>query len=124
MLTHLLTIATTLPEPLRWPWQHGIEWMYWPETDHGYAFFSSVGGTPLFAVGLFGGVYRIWKKHVECHEEGCSKRGKYVIEGGVRCCDLHHPALDDRPLDQRGHVHMLHLKHLEHVKAMHESLAS
>lgn len=106
-MTHLLTLATTLPEPLRWPWVHGIEWMWWPPTGHGYAFFSSVAGaTGFFALILY------WR-HVECHEKGCHRRGKYVIEGGVRCCDLHHPALDERPHSERGHVHALHIAHLD-----------
>lgn len=60
-------------------------------------------------------LYRTYRKHVECHEDDCSKRGKYVIEGGVRCCDDHHPALDERDEKDRGFVHKLHVAHLEHV---------
>ena len=92
-----------------------VEWTWWPESGHGYGFFSSVGGTPLFAVGGLTAIYRVYRKHTECHEGGCSKRGKYVIEGGVRCCDLHHPALDERPAEERGLVHKLHHAHVLHV---------
>lgn len=112
MLTYL---ATTLPEPIEWMWRNIFQWMWWPETGFGYAFFSSVGGTPLFALGGLTAIYRVYKKHVECHEDGCSRRGKYMIEGGVRCCDEHHPALDTRPFEERGFVHNLHIKHYKHL---------
>lgn len=105
----ITTLLLVLPEPIRWVWVNGVEWMWWPPTAHGYAFFSSVAGATSFF-----GIVLYWK-HVECHEPGCHRRGKYAIEGGVRCCDKHHPALDERPENERGHVHNLHVAHLRHV---------
>jgi hypothetical protein len=85
----------------------------------GYQFWSGIGSdfgqitliTGLIVVTVK--ALRVYRKHTECHEDGCARHGKYVIEGGVRCCDLHHPALDKRPESERGHVHCLHALHLE-----------
>lgn len=107
-------LAAALPHFLHW-----FEALYWPESSRWYAFTSSVGSTfawPLWGFAATGFIYRVYRKHFECHEDGCRKHGKYVIEGGVRCCDLHHPALDERPEAERGHVHRLHAKHLELLK--------
>ena len=88
--------------------------------------FSDVSEVTLLFTALASAVtlYRTYRKHVECHEEGCKRRGKYVIEGGVRCCDEHHPALDERDVKDRGFVHKLHVAHLEHVETHRQSVGS
>lgn len=90
-------------------WYYLVEWMWEPESGAGYAFFSSVAGATSFF-----GIVLYWK-HVECHEPGCHRRGKFALPSGVRCCRHHHPDLDKRPEDQRGLVHDLHEKH--HARA-------
>lgn len=59
---------------------------------------------------------KTYQRHYECHEDGCSKHGTFLIEGGVRCCEEHYPATDKRPVADRGRVHRLHVAHLEHVE--------
>lgn len=105
-----------------WHWPHWLEpvsQLWWPESGRLYAFTSSVGSTfawPLWGFVATGFAVRIYRKHFECHEEGCRRHGRYVVEGGVRCCDLHHPALDERPPGQRGRVHRVHAAHLDYVR--------
>jgi hypothetical protein len=91
---------------------------------HSYNFWSGIGSDiseiTLVSIVVGGIIHaiRTYRKHTECHEERCSRHGKYVIEGGVRCCDVHHPALDERPHNGRGRVHALHIAHLEHMARM------
>lgn len=91
----------------------------------GYNFWSGIGsdiseitllasGT-IALIAIVRMVHKTYLRHFECHEDGCPRHGRYVLEGGVRCCDLHHPALDERPHTQRGHVHRLHLAHVQHL---------
>lgn len=93
-------------------WPPYVPNLFHPLSGNGYQAWSGILGATAVFSGFFVG-WRLYKKHVECHEEGCSRRGKYVIEGGVRCCEAHHPALDEREHSDRGHVHRLHVAHLD-----------
>lgn len=111
-MIHLL--ALLLPGPLHTVWQHSIEWMWWPESDHGYAFFSSVGGTPLFALGGFAAIYKVYRKHVECSVSECKRRGHVVHGTPYRACHEHHPGVEHKgrePITVE-HIHKAHRRHL------------
>jgi hypothetical protein len=84
------------------------------QTTYNYDSVSGVLPIMVTALGFTGVLVTAWRRW-NCHEAGCWRHGKYEIEGGVRCCDLHHPALDTRPVGKRGHVHALHTAHLAHV---------
>lgn len=113
-------ISSVLPEVLRYPLGQCAGTHAEIVRCHSYNFVSGIGSDisevalitgPLATIALV-----LWRKHVkrtECHEVDCHEHGKYVLEGGVRACDTHHPALDERPVDERGHVQALHVGHLD-----------
>lgn len=84
-----------------------VEWMWWPESGHGYAFMSSVAGaTGFFAIGVI--LYR----RMNCHESGCWRLGKHHVEGTPYVtCHKHHPTLPGDRV-KTGHIHAAHIKHL------------
>lgn len=89
---------------LAWePWHTLIEWSYWPESDRGYAFFSSVGGTPLFALGALGSIFAIYKQHNCKAHWWCPFWGHHDVKGTTDVvCHMHHTAAEHRRL-QRLH---------------------
>lgn len=113
------------PLLFHWPhWTYAISWL-WQNPDS-YNFWSSGWGESLLEILKLGilflllrPLYRRVMRRFTCHEVGCSNHGKYVIEGGVRCCDIHHPAQDMRPVSERGLVHRLHSSHVLHVAGLH-----
>jgi hypothetical protein len=80
-----------------WHWPHFLEpvsQLWWPESGRLYAFTSSVGSTfawPLWGFAAGGLGLKFYRKHFECHVDGCKKHG-YVVGGGpYRACHEHHP---------------------------------
>lgn len=105
-----------------WHWPHFLEpisQLWWPETNRMYAFFSSIGGTPLFALGIFGFTWR----HLNCHAPGCWRISRHHFtdpETGERhsLCKKHHP--DAQPKAHwwsRRRVHSLEYIHAQIAKA-------
>lgn len=83
-------------------WHTLIEWMYWPESDHGYAFFSSVGGTPLFALGAFGSVAAVYRQHNCRAHWWCPLWGHHKVKGTTAVvCHVHHTHEHHRKLQAR-----------------------
>lgn len=83
-------------------------------------FYSGIGSDlgELTLVGsCFAALGMMWH-HLECHEDGCRRPGKYRLASGARACRRHHPLLDERDEAERGHVYDLHLKHAEHLRTI------
>lgn len=90
---------------LLWHWPHFLEpvsWTWWPETGKGYAFFSSVGGTPLFALGAFGSIFAVYKQHNCKARWWCPMWGHNKVAGTTAAvCHVHHTVKHHRRLQRR-----------------------
>lgn len=73
---------------------------WWPETGHGYAFWSSFGSC-LAYFGIFG----LWYRKFNCHVTGCKRLGFHHVNGTAYItCRKHHP-YDETTVE---HVHQAH----------------
>lgn len=95
-----------------------VEWMWWPQTGHAYAFFSSVGGTPLFALGAFGTIAAVYKQHNCKAHWWCPLWAHHKVNGTTASvCHIHHTAEHHRLL--QIHHRRNHPNRLSHGESIH-----
>lgn len=78
------------------------------DTQQSYNYDFSSGSGPMFIAALgFSGLAGGFWHHVNCHQEGCLKIGRFPVAGGqFRTCRKHHPD----PKVQAGGITAQHLK--------------
>lgn len=67
-------------------------WLWHPLQGPGYQFWSGIGSDlgELTLIGLAVGLYR----HLECHQTGCHRFGRFP-HGHLKLCARHHPKVPD-----------------------------
>jgi hypothetical protein len=83
-----------------------------------YNFWSGVSGSFLVSVPAWTLAVLLFLRHHNCMERGCWRLGRFVLEGGVRSCEKHHPTFDERKPSQRGRVHLLQTRHLARIRRL------
>jgi hypothetical protein len=86
-MLHLLVVQGDAPLELLHPMRYwGYQW--WSGAG------SDLGEVTLVTTAIVGLItaLRIYRKHTECHVDGCSKRGHPVHGTPYRACHEHHPA--------------------------------
>jgi hypothetical protein len=77
--------------------------LWHPLEGLGYQFWSGIGsdfGQVTLITGLalvFIKALRVYRKHTECHVDGCSQHGHVVHGTPYRACDLHDPRITHEP---------------------------
>jgi hypothetical protein len=62
-------------------------------------------------VGLLLTAWKLFRRHFECHADGCSRLGVHPVEGThFRTCWIHHPVLSQHPHRNvpLAHIHQAH----------------
>jgi hypothetical protein len=107
-------------------WEVGPEWLWHPLGQcagthaevvrcRSYNAHSGIFGQIAILGSVVAGflaTYRLYRKHTECHVEGCSKRGHPVHGTPYRACHEHHPASvhNEGEAITAEHIRRAHLK--------------
>jgi hypothetical protein len=79
-----------------------------------YGYWSGFGSVFPWSILGLGGIFTavaVHWRHVNCHEPGCPRVGRFPIAGGeFRYCGRHHPDWDGK-LPDREHILRRHAEH-------------
>ena len=90
------------------PWSH----LGYPLEGLGYSFWSGIGSDfgELTLIASVLGSFLVAYKHIECHQEGCHRLGRFP-HGHLKLCHVHHPHV---PSD--GKINQTHIDAMTKAK--------
>jgi hypothetical protein len=77
----------------------------YPLSGNGYAFWSGIGsdvGEATIIASIVGSAAMAYR-HIECHQEGCHRLGRFR-HGHLKLCHVHHPLVPNDGKITQAHV--------------------